>query len=137
MPVEKAPSIGAKTAAILEKHGIKTVGDLLVADPEKLETLVNERHIDGLTILTWQMQAELCCTVPNLRGHDAQFLTACGISHREELARAQPEVLLKKVEAFVATSAGERILRGGERPDLKEVTDWIAWAGQMPQAKAA
>ncbi len=137
MPVEKAPSIGAKTAAILEKHGIKTVGDLLAADPEKLETLVNERHIDGLTILTWQMQADLCCTVPNLRGHDAQFLTACGISNRDELARAQPEALLKKVEAFVATSAGERILRGGERPDLKEVTDWIAWAGQTAQAKAA
>ena len=137
MPVEKAPSIGAKTAAILDKHGIKSVGDLLSADPEKVEAELNDRHIDSLTILTWQMQAELCCTVPNLRGHDAQFLTACGISHREELARAEPQALLKKVDAFVATSAGERILRGSERPDLKEVTDWIAWAGQTAQAKAA
>lgn len=137
MPVEKAPSIGAKTAAILERHGIRTVANLLEADPEELESTLNERHIDALTILTWQTQAELCCTVPNLRGHDAQFLTACGICHRAELAGAQPEPLLKKVEAFVATPAGERILRGGERPDLKEVSRWIDWAGQSSSSKAA
>ena len=137
MPVEKAPSIGAKTAALLGKHGIKTVGDLLRADPEKLAASLGDRHIDRSTILTWQMQADLCCSVPNLRGHDAQFLTACGIDHREDLAAAQPEPLLKKVDAFVSTPAGERILRGSERPDLNEVTDWIAWANRPTAAKAA
>ena len=137
LPVEKAPSIGAKTAAILERHGVTTVGELLDADPDELAASVNERHIDALTILTWQMQANLCCDVPNLRGHDAQFLTACGITDRAELARAQAEPLLKKVDAFVATPAGERILRGGERPDLKEVNDWIAWANHSPRARAA
>ena len=80
---------------------------------------------------------EGCLSVPNLRGHDAQILTACGISHRDELAAAHAEPLLKKVDAFVMTPAGERILRGGERPDLKEVTNWIAWANQPQRAKAA
>ena len=137
MPVEKAPSIGAKTAALLEDHGVRTVGNLLSTDPDKLADSLDDRHIDAYTILTWQMQADLCCDVPNLRGHGAQFLTACGISHRGELASADPASLLKKVDSFVATPAGERILRGNERPDLAEVTDWIRWANRPEQSKAA
>lgn len=137
MPIVKSPSIGAKTAAILERQGIRTVGDLLASDPDHLAKTLNDRHIDGYTILTWQMQADLCCSVVNLRGHDAQILTACGISHREELAAAEADVLLKKVNAFVDTPEGERILRGGQRPGLQEVTHWIAWARSEPQAKAA
>jgi hypothetical protein len=137
MPVEKAPSIGAKTAAVLEKQGIETVGDLLSIDPDRLADRIKDPHIDSYTILTWQMQADLCCSVPGLRGHDAQILTACGISHRDELASARADALLKKVDSFIITPAGERILRGGERPDLKEVSHWIACANQPPPAKAA
>ena len=137
MPVEKAPSIGAKTAALLELHGVHTVGHLLSTDPDKLAKLLGERHIDSSTILTWQMQADLCCDVPNLRGHDAQILTACGISHRGELATSDAAALLKKVEGFVTSPAGERILRGGEHPELAEVTNWIAWANRPQQSHAA
>lgn len=137
MPVEKAPSIGAKTAAVLENQGIETVGDLLSIDPDRLADRIKDPHIDSYTILTWQMQADLCCTVPGLRGHDAQILTACGISHRDELAAAHADSLLNKVDSFVATPVGERILRGGDRPDLKEVSHWIACANQPPPAKAA
>ena len=137
MPVEKAPSIGPKTAEMLEQHGVCTVGDLLAFDPDRLADSLQDERFDSYTILTWQMQADLCCDVPNLRGHDAQLLTACGVSHRGELASADAASLLKKVDAFVATPAGERILRGGERPDLREVTDWIAWAGRPPLTKAA
>jgi len=137
MPIEKAPSIGSKTANLLERNGIKTVGDLLAANCDKLAKTVNDRHIDAETIRTWQTQASLCCDVPNLRGHDAQILTACGIHRREDLAQCQPEPLLKKVDSFVTTPAGERILRGGERPDLKEVTDWIEWANLISKSKAA
>lgn len=137
MPVEKAPSIGAKTAALLEQQGIATVGDLLAIDPDRLADRIKDPHIDSYTILTWQMQADLCCTVPGLRGHDAQILTACGISLRDELATCRAETLLTKVDSFVTTPAGERILRGGQRPDLEEVAHWIACANHPPQAKAA
>lgn len=137
MPVVKAPSIGVKTAGLLERHGIRTVGDLLASDPDQLAKSLNDRHVDGYTILTWQMQADLCCSVVNLRGHDAQILTACGISHRDELAAAQADQLLKKVDAFVDTAEGERILRGSRRPDLQEVTHWIAWARSELQSRAA
>ena len=122
---------------MLEEHGVHTVGHLLSIDPDKLATLLGDRHLDSYTILTWQMQADLCCDVPNLRGHDAQILTACGITHRGELAASDAAALLKKVEAFVVTPPGERILRGSERPDLAEVNDWIQWANRPQQSQAA
>lgn len=137
MPIEKAPSIGTTTAAMLEEHGVSTVGDLLAFDPDRLADAIHDERFDSFTILTWQMQADLCCDVPNLRGHDAQILTACDISHREELASSNPQALWQKVQSFVSTPAGERILRGGPRPDLAEVTNWIQWANRADQVKAA
>jgi hypothetical protein len=137
MPVEKAPSIGPKTAKLLEGRGVKTVSDLLAVEPEQLATELGDRRYDADTIAAWKHQAQLCCTVPQLRGHDAQFLVACDICHAEELAAANATELWKRVEQFVATPAGERILRGGERPDLKEVAEWIARAGQGTIRRAA
>ena len=137
MPIEKAPSIGPKTAKLLERCGVTTVATLLDAQPEQLATELGDRRYDADTIAAWQHQARLCCTVPQLRGHDAQFLVACDICAVEELARANPAELLQRVEAYIATPAGERVLRGGERPDMKEVTEWIARAGQGTQKRAA
>ena len=64
-------------------------------------------------------------------------MTACGITHRGELATSDAVALFKKVEAFVVTPPGERILRGSERPDLAEVSDWIKWANRPQQSQAA
>ncbi len=136
MPVEKAPSIGPKTAKLLEQHGVRTVADLLCVDPKALANAVGVRYVDALSIEAWQIQAILCCEVPQLRGHDAQFLLACHIFSRAELAAANATDLLKRVEAIIATPAGERILRGGERPDLAEVQNWIARANRPRLQKA-
>lgn len=137
MPIEKAPAIGPKTAKQLERCGVTTVATLLDVQPEQLATELGDRRYDADTIAAWQHQARLCCTVPQLRGHDAQFLVACDICTADELSRANPAELFQKVDAYVATPAGERILRGGERPDLNEVSDWIARAAQGNQTRAA
>jgi len=125
MPIEKAPSIGAKTAALLERHQVKTVADLLAASPDSLSAELKDRHLDAATLRAWQLQANLCCSIPLLRGHDAQILVACGVSSAAELAHSDPDSLLQKVNAFVATPAGDRILRGGTKPDRAEVCGWI------------
>lgn len=135
MPIEKAPSIGAKTAALLERHQVKTVADLLASSPDTLAAELKDRHLDAATLRTWQLQASLCCSVPLLRGHDAQILVACGVTSAAELAHSDPDSLLQKVNAFVATPAGDRILRGGAKPDRAEVTGWIQNA--IPTSAAA
>ena len=75
--------------------------------------------------------------MPNLRGHDAQILTATGIKSCQELSAADPASLQKQVEAFVATSAGQRILRGSTPPDRAEINDWITWAQNAARPNAA
>ena len=87
--------------------------------------------------MQWQCQARLVCTVPGLREHDSQILVACGINDAEQLAQKRPADLFALVRPFSETSEGERIIRGGTRPDLEEISDWVSWAQQSRTLKAA
>jgi len=135
--VEAAPSIGKKTAKRLYKVGVRTVDDLLSADPESTSDRLNIRHIQPETIIEWQQQAKLVCRIPNLRGHDAQLLVASGYTSPESVARARSEEVLSLVEDFAGTNEGQRIIRGGTEPDIDEVNNWISWAAQARSLKAA
>ena len=137
MDIEKAPSIGPKTADRLRECGIHTIHDLIHADAVALATQIDDRNFNQQVIEDWQDQARLCCEVLNLRGHDAQILVATGVRNRAELAVAQPTNLLTLVEDFANTSAGKRILRGGQCPDAAEINDWISWARMEPRTNAA
>ena len=50
MPVEEAPSIGAKTAARLANIGVTTVADLLALQPDDAAPRLNVRHITAKAI---------------------------------------------------------------------------------------
>ena len=135
--VEEGPSVGPKTARRLAKIGIRTVLDLLNAEPDSTSARLSVRHISAQAIRDWQDQARLVCTVPNLRGHDAQILVACGWRTPEQIAAAQPRQMLSVVEPFAGSSEGQRIIRSGRKPDLAEISNWIAWAGQSRNLLAA
>ncbi|MDH3719863.1 MAG: DUF4332 domain-containing protein [Planctomycetota bacterium] len=132
-----APSIGSKTAKRLRKVDIHTVRDLLDAEPADLADRLGVRYIDAAMISDWQAQATLCCRIPELRGHDAQILVACKFRSPDKIASSNPEALFSVVGSFVGTSKGERIVRGGQPPDLAEVADWIEWARQARPLRAA
>lgn len=126
--VEKAPSIGQKTADKLYKMGIHTVADLLAADPETVANKLDSKRVTAETIVAWQHQAQLVCRIPEIRGHDAQIMVACGFTTPEDVSAMKPAEMLEFVEPFCSTTEGERILRNGKAPDLDEVSDWITWA---------
>ncbi|RMF44908.1 MAG: DUF4332 domain-containing protein, partial [Planctomycetota bacterium] len=136
-PIVDAPSIGARTAERLEAVGIATVGDLLDADPQQLAELLDAPRITAKKIAAWQHQARLVCQIPNLRGHDAQFLVACQIYDPDALAQADPEELYASIRRLLGTKTGQRILRGGKEPDRDEIEYWIASAGQHRTLRAA
>lgn len=136
-PVVDAPSIGPKTASRLKKVNILSVQDLLQVDAESAAAELNTRHIDADTIREWQTQAFLQCTIPGLRGHDAQILAGCGIETAQDMFAMRPEELTELAGDFSATDEGQRVLRGGNAPDLEEVTQWIEWAGMADQHRAA
>ncbi|WDQ15806.1 DUF4332 domain-containing protein [Rhodopirellula sp. P2] len=135
--VVDAPSIGPRMAERLNEIGIYTVDDLLKSTPEKVAEQLNHRRVDAETVLTWQQQTTLVCRVPMMRGHDAQFLVAAGVTSAEELADQNPVTLFGEVDAISHSREGKRIARGGKLPDLEEVTEWVTYASQHRSLQAA
>ncbi|MCC6509377.1 MAG: DUF4332 domain-containing protein [Pirellulaceae bacterium] len=136
-PVVDAPSIGASMAESLGQAGVVTVNDLLNCSPEGLAQDLGQPRVTAAIIRAWQEQARLVCRIPNLRGHDAQILVACGVSSPEALCRMEPTALLAQTAAFANSTQGQRVLRGSQAPDLTEVTEWISWASQSRALLAA
>ena len=128
--VVDAPSIGARTADKLRLAGVTTVGDLLSAKAATLAAKLDDSRISAETIELWQAQTTMCCCIPEIRGHDAQILVACGIADPKALSAMKAEALWDVVGPFAKSTDGKRIIRGGKAPDLDEVRDWIRWAQQ-------
>ncbi len=135
--IEKAPSIGPRTAEMMEAIGVRTVEDFLSMQPERLAEKLSHRRITSSVITQWQAQSRMMCQIPELRGHDAQILVACHVTTPEALAAQKPAELYAVVEPFSRTKEGERIIRSGRKPDLTEVTEWIQWAANARSMRAA
>ncbi|MCA9247747.1 MAG: DUF4332 domain-containing protein [Planctomycetales bacterium] len=135
--IEAAPSIGAKTARRLTRIGLRTVADLLDADATQVAAKMNSKWITAELVGDWQDQTRLACRIPQIRGHDAQFLVATGYRDVEAVAAADAADILEAVSELLETSAGQRILRGGTAPDSAEISNWISWARQARRLQAA
>ena len=123
--VEKAPSIGPKMAERLYALGVKTVADLFAADPDALSDKLDQRNVYDETILDWQDQARLVCSVPGLRGTHAQLLVGAGFRTRASIADAAEDKLCSAVLTFAMSSEGHRILRDGTPPDIERIKGWL------------
>ncbi len=132
--VVDGPSIGPKTAQRLQAHGVNTVRDLLKADPSALSVLLNARHITTDTFSAWQDQAMLVCSVPGLRGTHAQLLVGAGYRSADAIAEAEPEKLCADVLNFATSTAGQRLLRSGEPPDIERIKLWLEAARSVRAA---
>ena len=135
--VEAAPSIGPKTAERFEKIGVVTIADFLRQTAESMASKIDYKRITAKVVRQWQQHARLVCRIPNLRGHDAQLLVACGITDPQELARMAPDAVYGIVGPFSETKEGLKIIRSGKKPDLAEVKDWIDWASNNRTLQAA
>jgi hypothetical protein len=123
--VVDGPSIGPKTAEKLYPHGIKTVRDLLKADPSVIAVLVDARGVTAEALAGWQDQARLVCTVPGLRGTHAQLLVGAGYRSVDAIAAVEPDKLCADVLAFAASAPGQRVLRNGDPPDIEKIKGWL------------
>jgi len=132
-----APSIGPKTAERFEKIGVMTVSDFVNREAEMMSQKLNNRRLTATLISEWQQQAILVCRIPELRGHDAQVLVACGFQSVEEICTATPTALFAVIDPFVNSNKGLRLLRSAKIPDIDEVSDWISFAQQSRTLRAA
>ena len=132
-----APSIGPKMAERLHEIDIYTISNLLDADPANVAAQLDDRRISQDTVEQWQLQSQLVCRIPNLRGHDAQILVACGVEDPVTLSSLDAATFLQKVTKFVDSKDGQRVIRNNKKPDLAEVTAWIEWSESARQLRAA
>lgn len=123
--VEKAPSIGPKTAERLANVGVLTVNDLLEEDGEQLATMLGRRHMTATVIKDWQDQARLVLDIPGLRGTHAQLLVGSGYRSAKAIAEADATTLCAAVAKFASTSDGKSVLRNGDPPDLAKIKGWV------------
>jgi predicted flap endonuclease-1-like 5' DNA nuclease len=123
--VERAPSIGPKTAARLVDAGIATVRDLLSADPDELSARVRGKFITSQRLRDWQAQSRLVCTVPFLRGTHAQLLVGAGYQTLDRIVEADPSLLCAAILRFATTRDGQSVLRSAPPPDMERIQRWL------------
>jgi predicted flap endonuclease-1-like 5' DNA nuclease len=128
--IERAPSIGAKTAQRLAGVGVQTVADFLEEDVEQLSTMLGRRALTSRVLKDWQDQARLVMDVPGLRGTHAQLLVGAGYRDATALAAAEIDTLCAAIARFALTTEGKSILRDGDAPDIEKIKTWVDSASQ-------
>ena len=123
------PVLGSETEQVFARLGIRSVGELLAADPEEIANRLDRRDISAETVALWQSHMSLLCHVPELSLNDAQLLTACGISSPAELREANGDQLFSAVESFLATDRDRRFTTAGKQCSRARIGDWIYAAG--------
>lgn len=136
-PVEKAPSIGPKTAKRLEAVGVRTIADLLAASADDKQQQIGARHISAQTIRDWQSQALLACTVPGLKSREAQALVACGVRAADDLATADAEHLVEGIASWGLSDDGSRAWGSAPAPSVDDVATWIERAKRSEKRTVA
>lgn len=123
--VERAPSIGPRTAERLTAAGIVTVRDLLLCDPRDVASRVASRYVSVDRITAWKAQSRLVCTIPWLRGTHAQLLVGAGFESLESLVDADTSSVCAGILRFAGTREGQSVLRSTPAPAAERVGKWM------------
>ena len=123
--LSKVPGLGGKSAKRLGSVRIRTVADLLAADPSELSSSISAKYIDADLIRTWQDQARLMCDVPELIGVAAQLLIALDYRTVRDLAGCDPRKLFDELDRFSRTGEGLHLLGNHPPLEFRAVNQWI------------
>lgn len=123
--VERAPSIGPRTAERLTEQGVATVRDLLLCSPRDIASRVQSRYVSAERVTAWKSQARLVCTVPWLRGTHAQLLVGAGYDTLDKLQQASTSDVCAGILRFSETREGQSVLRSGPPPAPERVAAWM------------
>ena len=137
-PVAEAPSIGRTTAERLAQVGIRTVADLLNANPESTAEELGDaprrrrRRSPAGKARPGSRAAFPSCAAAAPKSS----WPAVSPSPSRSPARASPSSW-RKVRAVCRTTEGKRLLRGGEVPTSARVAGWIRHAAHTRPLEAA
>ncbi len=136
-PAADIPSMDGESARRLRDLGIRTAGDLMAADADKLAERLSHPALRAPRLMEWQAEAMLASRVPLLSRHDLKLLLAIGICQPEELAaisaeqllhlldsRASEHSILSKSRDYVASKANGWIRDAGQARSLPHTLIW-------------
>ena len=128
-------SLGPRTAGQLATVGVRSVAELLAAQPHAVAQRLQQRSLSAQTLVTWQCEARLILALPQLPATSARLLAAAGISSPERIRHCTPTELFALLEA-AQQSCPESWLAGTDLPSIAEISEWIRLA-QLPEESFA
>ena len=126
LPIETIEGIGETYGSMLRDEGIDSVQDLLGTRPERVAEICGV----GSEIASKWVAMGRFAWIDGISEEDAEAIVyATGIITLDDLAAADPEVLLRKVKS--ALSSEEFRVPAGYKFDLKKVRGWVAAAKDL------
>ena len=119
-----APSIGSRTVLQLQAIGIRTVGQMISANPAELAERLQIYWIDAELVRHWQVQASFMCGISGLREVDAQMLAGTEFQTVEQIAKSDPRMIYCEILRYALTTAGRRYLQGKVAPTPSDIQRW-------------
>lgn len=127
-PIERFPVLESETRKALAPANIRTIADLLIADPTRVAKQILQRQVTPAVVALWQSHAGLLCFVPGLTLDDAQVLTSVGIHSTRELAADGARGLRTRIGEYLASSRGQRFVDRGYHVTQESAQHLIAVA---------
>ena len=130
MKIEDIEGIGPKYAKILRENGVKTTGRLLKdgASKKGRQDLAEKTGISEKLVLEWVNLADLM-RIKGIGEEYSDLLEEAGVDSVKELRNRRPDNLF---QAITETNQKKKLVR--RPPSLKEVTNWVEQAKQLPPA---
>lgn len=135
-PVEKAPSIGKKTAERLSALGVRTVGELADCEPELVAACLDDDRMPAETVAQWRDQARLLTKIRGLSQAQAVMLVAVDMRTVSDVARASAEGLRDALIEAAKDPGVNRALRNPKAPDLDKAASLVVAAQAAERAPA-
>lgn len=122
--LENFPVLGSDTMSLFAPLNIMTVDDLLGADPHTVAEGLDRPEISVDTVVLWQRHMSLMCFIADVSLDDAQVLTAADILSPDDLSQTETDVLVERIEQFLASDRGRRFATNRSRFSRQQLADW-------------
>jgi len=122
--VEAVKGIGPGKGAELREIGVKSVGDLIMADTK---AVAEKTGSSENTVEKWQGRAQLSMA-PGLKDKDLVLLEDLDIIDRKSLAAQDPIELSKKMNAIFKVNLAKGKVSEADMPTIEEIDSWVKFA---------
>ncbi len=123
--IERFPVPIRDRQTVFARSRIRTVGDLLGADPSAVAEELDRDDVTAELVALWQTHLGFVCFVPHLTFDDAVLLAGAGCLSPDELADADEQVLYDRAANYLRSERRARLRERGYRFERQAAGRWI------------